>query len=122
MFIDENGRLLKFEDYTFKGDGELRYAYCSDTKYHEPIIEFIHGVNVLYHEATFINAHEDRAKGTKHSTAKDAATIAKKAEVGRLLMGHLSARYEDGTVHQEEAREIFPKSHFVEDGEKYAID
>ncbi|MFK7784663.1 MAG: ribonuclease Z [Crocinitomicaceae bacterium] len=120
--IDDNGRLLKFEDYTFKGDSELRYAYCSDTKYHEPIIPFIQGVTVLYHEATFIDAHEDRAKGTKHSTAKHEATIASKAEVGRLLMGHLSARYEDGTIHQEEAREIFPKSHFVHDGQVIRIE
>lgn len=119
--IDSEGRLLRFEDYTFKSGSELKYAYCSDTKYHEPIIEFIQGVDVLYHEATFVDAHADRAKGTKHSTAKQAATIASKAKVGRLLMGHLSARYDGGSLHQEEAREIFPKSHFVEDGELIRI-
>lgn len=119
--VDSDGRLLRFEDYTFKGDTELRYAYCSDTKYHEPIIDFIQGVDVLYHEATFIEAHEDRAKGTKHSTAKQAATIASKANVGQLLMGHLSARYEDGSVHEEEAKEIFANSRFVEDGEHIQI-
>jgi ribonuclease Z len=119
--IDSEGRLLRFEDFTFKGDTELRYAYCSDTKYHEPIIEFIKDVDVLYHEATFVDAHEDRAKGTKHSTAKQAAAIASKANVGNLLMGHLSARYEDGSIHEEEAREIFSKSRFVEDGEVIQI-
>jgi len=119
--IDEEGKLLRFEDYTFKGEGARRYAYCSDTKYHEPIIKFIEGVDTLYHEATFIDAHEDRAKATKHSTAKQAASIAKLAKVGKLFMGHLSARYEDGSVHVEEAREIFLNSIFVEDGVKYKL-
>ena len=119
--IDEKGKLIRFEDYTEEGNPAVAYAYCSDTKYHEPIIEFIKGVNTLYHEATFIDAHEDRAKGTKHSTAKDAALIAKKANVESLLMGHLSARYDDGKAHVLEARSVFENSIFVEDGATYLI-
>ena len=119
--IEENGNVIHYEDYTKRGDAALSYAYCSDTKYHEPIIEFINGVNTLYHEATFIQAHEDRAKGTKHSTAAQAATIANKARVGQLLMGHLSARYDDGKEHEEQAQAIFSNSLFVEDGRTYSI-
>ena len=115
--IDENGDVIRFEDYTIKGGAEVSYAYCSDTKYYEPIVDFIQGVDALYHEATFIDAHEDRAVKTKHSTAKQAAKIAKQANVNQLLLGHLSARYENGDRHQEEARTVFPKSRFVEDGE-----
>lgn len=119
--IDDNGQLIRFMDYTEPSDPPISYAFCSDTKYHEPIVEFIKGVDTLYHEATFLEAHEDRAKGTKHSTAKQAASIAKLAEVNRLFMGHLSARYDDGTEHEVEARSIFENSIFVEDGETYFI-
>ncbi|NVK63536.1 MAG: ribonuclease Z [Flavobacteriales bacterium] len=118
---DEDGRIIRFEEYTLPGEPEKRYAYCSDTKYHEPIVEFIRGVNVLYHEATFVDAHEDRAAKTKHSTAKQAAAIAKRAEVGKLFMGHLSARYENTEQHEMEARSIFERSIFVKDGSKYTL-
>lgn len=119
--VDENGNTIRFKDYTFSGDQAISYAYCSDTKYHEPIIEFIQGVDTLYHEATFLEAHEDRAKKTKHSTAKQAATVARLANVQRLFMGHLSARYNDGKEHELEAQPIFSNSIFVEDGETYII-
>lgn len=118
---DEDGKLIRYEDYTLPGEPEKRYAYCSDTKYHEPIVEFIKGVNVLYHEATFVDAHEDRATKTKHSTAKQAAEIAKQAEVGKLFMGHLSARYENTSQHEFEAKSIFERSIYVEDGSKYTL-
>ena len=120
--IDENGNLIRFMDYTDPGDAALSYSYCSDTKYHEPIVDFIKGVDTLYHEATFLDAHEDRAKATKHSTAKQAAMIAKLAQVGRLFMGHLSARYDDGKGHEAEALAIFENSIFVEDGVTYQIE
>lgn len=118
---DEEGKLIRYEDYTLPGEPEKRYAYCSDTKYHEPIVKFIQGVNVLYHEATFVDAHEDRASKTKHSTAKQAAEIAKQAEVGKLFMGHLSARYENTDQHEFEAKSIFERSIYVEDGSKYTL-
>ncbi len=119
--VDENGSIIRFDEYTDKGSPAISYAYCSDTKYHEPIIEFINGVDALYHEATFLDAHENRARGTKHSTAKQAATIAKLANVKQLFMGHLSARYDDGKEHELEAQPIFADSIFVEDGETYTL-
>jgi ribonuclease Z len=115
--IDEQGKTLQFETYTEPAPPVKSYAFCSDTMYHEPILEFISGVNVLYHEATFTELLIDRAKATKHSTAKQAATIAKLANVTQLLMGHLSARYDSVEEHEKEAQSIFENSHFVNDGE-----
>lgn len=119
---DEEGRVFKSEEYTLPGDPERRYAFCSDTMYSESIIPFVQGVDLLYHEATFVEAHRDRAVQTKHSTAADAALIAKKAGVKRLLMGHLSARYDSGEEHLTEALPIFGNCTVVEDGDVFHID
>lgn len=120
--MDENGKLWRYEEYTIPGKLPSTYAYCSDTKYDERIIEHIRNVDVLYHEATFTEAFLDRAVATKHSTARQAAAIAKLANVGQLLMGHLSARYDDGREHEFEAQPIFENCLFVEDGAAYRID
>ena len=85
-----------------------RYAYCSDTAYQPSIIPLIEGVDLLYHEATFIESDLPRAKETFHSTARQAAEIALKANVKRLVIGHYSARYEDLAELHKEAKEIFP--------------
>ncbi len=119
--IDEDGNVLSFEKYTKAPKKPRSYAFCSDTKYFEPIIPFIQGVNTLYHEATFTEAHLDRAKTTLHSTAIQAATIAKKANVGKLLMGHLSARYDGGEEHVKEAKTVFENCEVVEDGSTYFV-
>ncbi|HWY35296.1 MAG TPA: MBL fold metallo-hydrolase, partial [Nitrosopumilaceae archaeon] len=97
------------------------YAYCSDTCYFEEIIDQIKEVDLLYHEATFLNNMLERAKMTFHSTALQAATIAKKAEVKRLLLGHFSARYPDLDGHLAEAREIFNNTLLAIEGEKISI-
>lgn len=119
--IDEDGKLISFEKYTKAPKKPRAYAFCSDTKYFEAIIPFIKHVNTLYHEATFTEAFMDRAKATMHSTAIQAATIAKKAEVKKLLLGHLSARYDGGEGHESEAKTVFENCEVVEDGEKYFI-
>ncbi|MDX2361794.1 MAG: ribonuclease Z [Crocinitomicaceae bacterium] len=119
--IDETGRSLEFDKYTFAPDKPKAYAFCSDTKYHEPVVPFIQGVELLYHEATFTEKFIDRAKATSHSTAVQAATIAMKAEVGTLLMGHFSARYDTGKEHIAEASTVFENCIAVEDGETYQV-
>jgi ribonuclease Z len=118
----EDGSILSFEKYTTKEKRPSSYAYCSDTKYYEPIIDHVKNVDVLYHEATFIEELQDRAKSTMHSTAKQAATIAKKADVKQLLMGHISARYDTGSEHIKEASQIFSNCKIVEDGDEFIID
>ena len=97
------------------------YAYCSDTAYNEEIIQHIRGVDLLYHEATFLHNMVAAAHEKLHSTALEAATIASKAEVRKLLIGHFSARYDDLQPLLEEARSVFPETILATDGEKIEI-
>jgi ribonuclease Z len=92
------------------------YAFCSDTAYHPEMTQQIQGVDVLYHEATFLDDNKELAKKTDHSTAKEAAQIAKDANVNRLILGHYSSRYKDLTLFQTEAAEIFPNVELAYDG------
>ena len=120
-FIDENGKIHYAEEYLLAEKPTKAYGYCSDTCYYETMLPFIDSVDVLYHEATFTEDKRDRAKATFHATAKDAATIALKANVKRLFLGHLSARYENGQRHLEEATVIFSATEVVEDGMQIQI-
>lgn len=119
--IDEDGNTISFEEYTMENDPAKMYAFCSDTKYTESIIPFVEGVDIMYHEATFTEAFIDRAKATMHATAQQAANIAKSANVKKLLMGHLSARYASGEEHVAEAQPIFENCEVAEDGMIYFV-
>ena len=91
----------------------------SDTAYTEKHLDLIHGVDCLYHESTFLAEDAARIKATLHSSASQAATLAKKAEVKQLIIGHYSARYTDSKVFLDEARAIFPNTHAAFDGASY---
>ena len=91
------------------------YAYCSDTIYLPSIVEQIKGVDLLFHEATFANEDAPRAKETFHTTAAQAAEIARRAEVKKLLIGHFSARYEDENILLQEASAIFPDTQLAKE-------
>ena len=120
--IDEfTGKVYLHKKYTLEPKKSFSYAYCSDTMYFEKVIPYIENTTVLYHEATFLEKDRSRAKATFHSTAKDAAKIAEKAKVGRLLLGHLSARFENGLEHEKEAKTIFENVEVVEDGNVYEV-
>lgn len=107
---------------TSPAEPAVRYAYCSDTAYSEKIIPMIAGVDLLYHEATFAKSEKVRAKETLHSTAADAATIASKAGVKKLLLGHFSARYYNNLqILSDEAREIFHTAELAEDMKAYSL-
>lgn len=97
------------------------YAYCSDTAYTEKILEQIRGIDLLYHEATFLDRDVKLAQKTKHSTARQAAEIAKKAEVKKLLIGHFSSRYSTIEELLYEARNVFPDTELVADGENFSL-
>jgi ribonuclease Z len=112
----ENGKVYSFEDYTFPPKPSFSYAFCSDTIYTESIVPHIKCVTVLYHEATFTDKDAERAKATYHSTATQAAKIAAMAEVQKLYLGHLSARYENAEIHRKEAQLVFDAVEVVEDG------
>jgi ribonuclease Z len=121
--MDESGKIL-YENlaYTLPPRLSRSYAYCSDTAYFESIIDQVKGVDILYHEATFTNDDVAKAKETKHSTAREAATIAKKSKVKRLLIGHFSARYHAPEVLLNEARETFMETYLANEGETFNID
>lgn len=112
----EDGRTIGPEQVLLDPDPALSYAYCSDTCYHEPLIERIRGAKVLYHEATFLENLADRAAETAHSTASQAAAIAKKADVKKLFIGHYSARYLELEPLLHEARAVFPETHLSKEG------
>jgi len=109
-YIKEDGTVIPHEKLTTPSTQPRSYAYCSDTAFHPPIIDLIKGIDLLYHESTFGEDQRKRADETFHSTARDAARIAKKAAVDQLLIGHFSARYTDETVLLNEAKEVFPNT------------
>lgn len=99
-----------------------KYSYCADTKYSESIIPYIENSDLLYHESTFLENMSDRAKTTYHSTALDAARIASKSKVKKLLLGHYSARYKNLIEFEAEAKQIFSNVVAVKDGDIFTID
>lgn len=120
---DEDGKILyDLETYTLPPKKSRAYAYCSDTRYNERILEQIKGVDLLYHEATFLNDREDRAKETYHSTAGQAGIIARKAEVDLLLLGHYSIRYRELSPLLDEAMAEFQNARLAIEGEIISID
>ena len=120
--LDADGELLyAATDYTVPGPASRSYAYCSDTRYVDTLIPQLHGVNLLYHEATFLEDNAVRAAEVFHSTARQAATIAAKAQVGRLLIGHFSSRYKQFDLFLNEARAVFPETYLAIEGETTAI-
>ncbi len=120
MWTGDDGKLLyKASDYTLPPKPSFTYAYCSDTQPSPSIINQIHGVDILYHEATFTEDEKERARQTKHSTAAEAADIALRARVKKLVIGHFSARYKDLAPVLKEANEIFPATSLAAEGEKF---
>ena len=106
--LDEDGEILyRNEDFTLAPRPPLSYAYCSDTALNESMIEQINSVDLLYHEATFMEEEIAKALETKHSTAKQAAQMAKRCGAKKLLIGHFSARYRDLEPLLAEATAIF---------------
>jgi ribonuclease Z len=97
------------------------YAYCSDTAPDPVLADFLQGVDLLYHEATFNTALAARARETMHSTAAQAATLALQAGVGMLLLGHFSSRYKSPEVLLEEARAIFPNTQISFEGGVFQV-
>jgi ribonuclease Z len=113
---NENGQLISNRELSLDPDAPKSYAYCSDTAYEPKIVPQIKYSTLLYHEATFLSEHQELAEKTKHSTAKEAAEIARDAAVLTLLLGHYSGRYDDYEVFRKEARQVFSNVELAEDG------
>jgi ribonuclease Z len=115
----EDGRIITNDKLTFDPIPPLSYAFCSDTKYTEDIIPIIKNASVLYHESTFLESEEHLASKTMHSTAKEAAKIALKANVKQLILGHYSTRYESINSFKDQAETIFKEVLLADDGKSF---
>lgn len=120
-FILPSGEIIENNRLTKKPYKPRSYAFCSDTLYNEKIAPLVKDVDLLYHEATFMNDQKELAKKTYHSTAEQAALIADKAGVDRLIVGHFSTRYHDLQPLLEECRSVFPNSDLALDGSIFTI-
>lgn len=117
--INEEGKLIKNVSVTKNPIPSKSYAYCSDTVYHEAIIPIIKNVTILYHESTFLDKNENLCERTRHSTARQAAIIAKKANVETLILGHFSTRYNGYDEFKSEAKEEFENVLLAQDGRSF---
>ncbi|MDH6307032.1 ribonuclease Z [Parabacteroides sp. PF5-5] len=115
-YITPEGEVIPNKRLTRPATPAKRYAFCSDTAYSPEIIPIIKDIDLLYHEATFLETEIARARETYHSTAREAAEIARLANVKRLLIGHFSARYEDDKLMLEEAKQLFPETLLANEG------
>ncbi len=119
--VNEDGTLIPNAEVTFDGHQPKSYAFCSDTAYKEDIIPLIKDVDVLYHESTFLEDHDYLCAKTKHSTAKQAATIALKANVKQLILGHYSTRYNGIEGFRTEALTVFKNVLLADDGKEFSF-
>lgn len=120
-YITPDGTVIPNHRLTAPSAPPRSYAYCSDTAYLPRIVSQIQGVDLLFHEATFANSEQIRAKQTFHSTAAQAAQIAQAAQVKKLLIGHFSARYEDESILLKEASALFPHTILAEENLKISL-
>ena len=115
----DNGQIITNAELSFPPQSNKSYAFCSDTKYSESIISIINEVDVLYHESTFLESEALLAEKTMHSTAIQAATIALKANVKNLILGHFSTRYNSIQLFQDEAQTVFKNTTIAQDGKTF---
>ncbi|WP_395066601.1 ribonuclease Z [Flavobacterium sp.] len=118
----DNGTIIPNAQLSFNPEPAKSYAYCSDTMYNENIIPIIENANYLYHESTFLESEAHLSERTMHSTAKQAATIALKANVQNLILGHYSTRYGNLQLFKEEAQTIFSNVLLADDGKEFEIE
>ncbi len=121
VVIRDSGDILNIDDFTYRPYNPRSIAYCSDTAPFDSLVDYIKGVDLLYHEATFADDMEDMAKATFHSTAKQAALIAKNANIKKLILGHFSSRYKDLDIFLSQSRSIFENSFIAEQGVTFSV-
>ena len=118
----ESGEVIPNAELTYTPYKARSYAYLSDTNYSAKAAERVHGVDLLYHEATYAQSEEQWAKGRGHSTTIEAAKVAVKAEAKRLIIGHFSSRYKNREALVEECRTIFANTDLANEGETFYIE
>lgn len=117
----ENGDIVPNELLTTEPEPFRHYAFCADTIYRKDLVPFLKGVDLMYHEASFLKEDEKKAKEHLHSTAEQAAMIAKEAGAGKLLIGHFSSKYRDDQAFLDEACAVFANTEIAIEGTSYEI-
>ncbi|MCU0419782.1 MAG: ribonuclease Z [Cyclobacteriaceae bacterium] len=120
--VDEGKTLYRAADFTLPPRPSYTYAYCSDTAFAEEVVAQVQGADLLYHEATFRETDREKAGETLHSTAQQAAEVAKRAHVKKLIIGHFSARYRELDGLLAEAKDIFPETLLATEGRTFDLD
>jgi ribonuclease Z len=120
-YMDKNGNVVENSWVTDPAAKAKSYAYAADTLFDERIIEKVKGVDLLYHEATYLKDLEEQAGKRFHSTSTQAATVARQAGAQRLLIGHFSSKYEKLQAFEQEARDIFPNTDLALEGVTYRV-
>lgn len=120
-WVTPEGEVIANSRLTTPAEPARSYAYCSDTRYIKTLHELVKGVSTLYHESTYSAEDAERARLYWHSTSQDAAKVARDASVGKLLLGHFSARYNNESQLLDEAKEIFPNSYLTCEGATFDI-
>lgn len=121
-FVAGDGQIIPNSELTVNKHKARTFAFCSDTRYNVSYIESVRNVDLLYHEATFASDNQALAQTTYHSTGADAGRVALEAHVGKLIIGHFSARYKDHTQILKEVTAIFPNTEAVSEGEIFTIE
>lgn len=120
-YTRKDGLLIRNEEVTEAGTPGRRYAYCADTRYDESLLPHIAGFDLIYHETTYLDNLRERAEARFHSTSKQAAMLASKAGVKKLLIGHFSSKYDTLEEFEQEAREVFPDTELALEGVCYEV-
>jgi ribonuclease Z len=120
-YRSQTGTIIRNDWVTDPAPAIKTYAFAADTVYHEAVAEKVHGVDMLYHESTYLKDLADRAAARFHCTTAQAAMIARQAKVGKLLLGHFSSKYEKLDAFEQEAREIFPNAELALEGVTYRV-
>lgn len=118
---DGSSKRIPFEELGYKPFVPRSYAYCSDTAPFPELSSWVKGVDLLYHEATYTAEYESTALARHHSTTIQAASCARDAGAGRLVIGHYSSRFKDISLLQEECRSVFQETYAADDGDVFSV-
>lgn len=120
-YITPKGEVVPNDLVTAAPEKGKRYAFCADTRYDETLLEHIYGFDTIYHETTYLDNLRDKAYERFHSTTRQAAEIARKAMVHKLLIGHFSSKYSTLDAFAEEAKQVFPNTELALEGVTYEV-
>ncbi len=120
-YITPRGQVIKNDLVTTASERGKKYAFCADTRYDEGMIKYIYGADMIYHEATYLDNMKEKATERFHCTTKQAAEIARKAMVKKLLIGHFSSKYNTLEQFEMESKEVFPNTELAIEGVTYEV-